>query len=285
MTGRVLIVAGSDSSAGAGIQADLKTVMVLGGYATTAITALTAQNTLGVAGILPIGPDFVRRQIEAALSDIGADAIKTGMLVDAAVVEAVADALDALAPNAPLVVDPVIASTGGAVLLDEPGVERLKRRLIARAAVVTPNVPEAAMLTGLTVADLDGMRRAADALLRLGAQAVVVKGGHLPGETLTDLVVTTRGSFVMKARRQATRATHGTGCTYASAVATGLAQGLPLQPAVERAHAFVQQAIRNAPALGKGRGPLGHAPSPQRKTKGKHAGRHRLHRRTSARSR
>lgn len=285
MTGRVLIVAGSDSSAGAGIQADLKTVMVLGGYATTAITALTAQNTLGVAGILPIGPDFVRRQIETALSDIGADAIKTGMLVDAAVVEAVADALDTLAPDAPLVVDPVIASTSGAVLLDEPGVERLKRRLIPRAAVVTPNVPEAAMLTGLTVADLDGMRRAADALLRLGAQAVVVKGGHLPGETLTDLVVTTRGSFVIRARRQATRATHGTGCTYASAVATGLAQGLALQPAVERAHAFVQQAIRDAPALGKGRGPLGHARSRKRTTKGKHVRSHRLHRRTRSRRR
>ncbi len=285
MTGRVLIVAGSDSSAGAGIQADLKTVMALGGYAATAITALTAQNTLGVAGVLPVGPDFVRRQIETALADIGADAVKTGMLVDAAVVEAVADALEKTAPKMPLVVDPVIASTSGAVLLDEPGVERLKRRLIARAAVVTPNIPEAAMLTGLTVADLDGMRRAADALLRLGALAVVVKGGHLPGDTLIDLVATPKDSFLLKARRQKTRATHGTGCTYASAVAVGLAQGLALRPAVERAHAFVQQAIRNAPGLGSGRGPLGHAPSPQRKTKGKHARRHRLHRRTRARRR
>src|SRR5690348_17220857 len=198
MTGRVLIVAGSDSSAGAGIQADLKTVMAFGGYATTAITALTAQSTLGVAGVLPVGPDFVRRQIEAALADIGADAVKTGMLVDAAVVEAVADALEALAPAVPLIVDPVIASTSGAVLLDEPGVERLKRRLIARAAVVTPNIPEAAMLTGLTVADLDGMRRAADALLRLGARTVVVKGGHLPGDTLIDLVATARESFIIR---------------------------------------------------------------------------------------
>ena len=285
MTGRVLIVAGSDSSAGAGIQADLKTVMALGGYATTAITALTAQNTVGVTGVLPIGPDFVRRQIEAALADIGADAVKTGMLVDAAVVEAVADALDALAPDAPLIIDPVIASTSGAVLLDEPGVERLKRRLIARAAVVTPNIPEAAMLTGLTVADLDGMRRAADALLRLGARAVVVKGGHLRGDMLIDVVATPNDSFLLKARRQKTRATHGTGCTYASAVAVGLAQGLALRPTAERAHAFVQQAIRNAPGLGGGRGPLGHAPSPQRKTKGKHARRHRLHRRTGARRR
>lgn len=285
MTGRVLIVAGSDSSAGAGIQADLKTVMAFGGYATTAITALTAQSTLGVAGVLPVGPDFVRRQIEAALADIGADAVKTGMLVDAAVVEAVADALEALAPAVPLIVDPVIASTSGAVLLDEPGVERLKRRLIARAAVVTPNIPEAAMLTGLTVADLDGMRRAADALLRLGARTVVVKGGHLPGDTLIDLIATPKGSFLLKARRQKTRATHGTGCTYASAIAVGLAQRLALQPAVERAHAFVQQAIRNAPGLGSGRGPLGHTLSPQRRTKGKHARRHRLHRRAHARRR
>ncbi|HKR20495.1 MAG TPA: bifunctional hydroxymethylpyrimidine kinase/phosphomethylpyrimidine kinase [Stellaceae bacterium] len=285
MTGRVLIVAGSDSSAGAGIQADLKTVMALGGYATTAITALTAQNTLGVAGVLPIGPDFVRRQIETALADIGADAVKTGMLVDAAVVEAVANALEMTAPDVPLIVDPVIASTSGTALLDEPGVERLKRRLIARAAVVTPNVPEAAMLTGLTVADLDGMRRAADALLRLGAQAVVVKGGHLPGDTLIDLVATPEDSFLLKARRQKTRATHGTGCTYASAVAVGLAQGMALRLAVDRAHAFVQQAIRNAPGLGSGRGPLGHALSPQRTVKGKHGRRYRLHRRTRARRR
>ncbi|MGH6968918.1 MAG: bifunctional hydroxymethylpyrimidine kinase/phosphomethylpyrimidine kinase [Stellaceae bacterium] len=285
MTGRVLIVAGSDSSAGAGIQADLKTVMALGGYAATAVTALTAQNTLGVAGVLPVGPDFVRRQIEAVLSDLGADAIKTGMLVDAVAVEAVADVLAALAPNVPLVVDPVIGSTSGTVLLDEPGIERLKRRLIARAAVVTPNVPEAAMLTGLTVADLDGMRRAADALLRLGARAVVVKGGHLPGATLTDLVATPRDSFVLAAPRQKTRATHGTGCTYASAIAAGLAQGLALRPAVERAHAFVQQAIRNAPGLGHGRGPLGHAPLSEHQTQGKHVRRHSLRRRTRARRR
>lgn len=286
MIGRVLIVAGSDSSGGAGIQADIKTITALGGYATTAITALTAQSTLGVAGVQPIGPDFVRRQIEAALADIGADAIKTGMLVDAAVVEVVADAIDALALDTPLIVDPVIAATSGATLLDEPGIERLKRRLIARAAVVTPNLPEAAMLTGLTVDDLDGMRRAADALLRLGAQAVVVKGGHLAGETLTDLVATPRGSFTLRARRQNTRATHGTGCTYASAIAAGLAQRLALRPAVERAHAFVQQAIRQAPGLGKGRGPLGHAPLPiTRNAKGKHVRRGSLRRRARPRSR
>ncbi len=280
MTGRVLIIAGSDSGGGAGIQADIKTVTALGGYAATAITALTAQNTRGVSGILPVGPDFVRRQIEAVLSDIGADCVKTGMLVDAAVVEAVADALDALyalSPKTPLVVDPVIFSTTGASLLDEPGVTRLKRRLIARAAVVTPNLIEAAMLTGLTVEDLDGMKRAAEALLKLGAKAVVVKGGHLKGPSLIDLVVTPKESFVLKSRRIRTRSTHGTGCAYASAVACGLAQGMKLKAAVTRAHAYVQRAIRAAPGLGKGNGPIGQ-PIPPAARKDTNASRHSLRR-------
>ena len=260
MSGRVLIIAGSDSGGGAGIQADIKTVTALGGYAATAITALTAQNTRGVSGILPVGPDFVRRQIEAVLSDIGADCVKTGMLVDAAVVEAVADALDAffaLASKTPLVVDPVMAASSGTVLLDEPGMERLKRRLIARAAVVTPNLPEAQMLTGLTVENLDGMKRAADALLRFGARAVVIKGGHLKGNALLDLVATPKESFVLKATRIKTNSTHGTGCAYASAISVGLAQGMKLKAAVTRAHAYVQNAIRNAPGLGQGNGPIG----------------------------
>lgn len=284
MTGRVLIVAGSDSSAGAGIQADIKTVMALGAYATTAITALTAQNFLGVAAVLPVGPDFVRRQIEIVLADIGADVVKTGMLVDAAVVETLADALDMLAPTVPLVIDPVIAATGGMALLDEPGIERLKRRLIAHATVVTPNVPEAALLTGLTVVDLEDMRRAADALLCLGAHAVVIKGGHLPGERLTDLVVTPRDSFVLEAPRQKTRATHGTGCTYASAIAAGLAQRLSLRVAIERAHAFVQQAIRQAPGLGAEHGPLGHSALQATRQPTKNRVQHRpLHRRVRRR--
>lgn len=286
MMGRVLIVAGSDSSAGAGIQADLKTVMALGGYATTAVTALTVQDSLGVAAVLPVAAEFVGRQMTAVIADIGADAIKTGMLVDATVVETVADVIETLAPDVPLVVDPVIAATSGAILLDESGVARLKRRLIARAAMVTPNVPEAALLTGLPVADLDGMRRAADALLRLGARAVVIKGGHLPGETLTDLVATARDSFVLEARRQKTRATHGTGCTYAAAIAAGLAQRMSLRPAVERAHAFVQAAIRNAPELGRGRGPLGHAPFPAtRETRRNHVRRGPIRRREQPRRR
>jgi len=260
MKGRVLIIAGSDSGGGAGIQADIKTVTALGAYAATAITALTAQNTEGVQGILPVAPDFVKQQIASVLGDIGADCIKTGMLLDHGVIEAAADALERAAPDVPLVVDPVMIASTGARLLDPRAFDALQRRLIARAAIVTPNAPEAEALTGGRVADLDGMRRAAEALLRMGAKAAMVKGGHLPGEILRDLVVSASGeSFVLEAPRIATRNTHGTGCTLASAIAAGLAQGLALRPAVERAHGFVQEAIRTAPGLGRGHGPLNHA--------------------------
>ena len=260
MKGRVLIVAGSDSSGGAGIQADIKTVTALGGYAATAITALTAQNTEGVQGILPVPPNFVKQQIDSVLGDIGADAVKTGMLLDHAVIEAIANALEAGAPTAPLVVDPVMIASTGARLLDARAFDALERRLIARAALVTPNAPEAEALTGARVADLDGMRRAAEKLLAMGAKAAMVKGGHIVGEVLRDLVVTAAGeSFVLEARRVDTRSTHGTGCTLASAIATGIAQGMALKAAIERAHRFVQEAIRSAPGLGRGHGPLNHA--------------------------
>lgn len=258
MNGRVLIIAGSDSGGGAGIQADIKTVTALGGYAATAITALTAQNTEGVFGILPVAPDFVRRQMQTVLEDIGADCIKTGMLVDGAVIEAVADGIAILAPGISLVIDPVMVASSGARLFDMAATELLKARLIAQAAVVTPNLPEAELLTGLSIAGLDDMRRAADHLLRLGAAAVVLKGGHLPSETLYDLVISKDEDFVLSARRIATRHTHGTGCTLASAIATGLAQRMPLRASVERAHDFVQRAIRTAPGLGRGHGPLNH---------------------------
>ena len=259
MNGRVLVVAGSDSGGGAGIQADIKTLTALGAYAATAITALTAQNTEAVLAIVPVAPDFVRRQMEAVLGDIGADCVKTGMLVDGAVIDAIADCLAAAAPAMPLVVDPVLMSSSGTRLLDERAIELLKRRLIARARLVTPNVPEAAALTGLAVASLDDMRRAADRLLALGAAAVMVKGGHLAGDRLSDLVVDGAQSFVIAAPRIATRSTHGTGCTLASAIAAGIAQGMTLRPAIERAHAYVQRAIATAPGLGRGHGPLNHA--------------------------
>jgi hydroxymethylpyrimidine/phosphomethylpyrimidine kinase len=254
--GRVLVVAGSDSGAGAGIQADLKTVMALGGYATTAITALTAQNTLGVHGVLPVPPAFVVLQMRVVLDDIGADALKIGMLGTAEVIAAVADALPA---GVPVVVDPVMVAKGGAPLLEPDAVDAMRTLLVSRAAVVTPNAPEAAALTGLTVADADGMRTAADALLRMGAQAVLMKGGHLPGAEVRDLLVTPTGAEIWAEPRIETRHTHGTGCTLASAVAVSLAQGMVLREAVARARAYVRAALAAAPGLGAGHGPMGHA--------------------------
>jgi hydroxymethylpyrimidine/phosphomethylpyrimidine kinase len=260
MKGRVLVVAGSDSGGGAGIQADIKTITALGAYAATAVTALTAQNTRSVLGMVPVAPAFVRLQVEAVLGDIGADCIKTGMLVDGAVIDAVADAFEAQAPAVPLVVDPVMMSTSGSRLLEASAIEILKHRLIARARLVTPNAPEAEVLTGIAIASLEDMRRAADRLLAMGAQAVMVKGGHVPGPVLRDLVVDGGASFVLEAKRVETRSTHGTGCTLASGIAAGLAQGLALRPAIERAHAYLQRAIAAAPGLGRGRGPLNHMP-------------------------
>jgi hydroxymethylpyrimidine/phosphomethylpyrimidine kinase len=259
MRGRVLIVAGSDSGGGAGIQADIKTVAMLDAYASTAITALTAQNTEGVFGVLPIPPEFVRRQIEVVLDDIGADAIKTGMLHDMAVIETIAMVLQERAPAIPVVVDPVMVAKGGARLIDPAAVEALKRLLIARAAIVTPNLPEAEILYGATIGSVADMLAPGKALLALGCRAVLVKGGHLPGETVSDVLVTAGGTRVWESPRIATRHTHGTGCTLASAIAVGLAQGQDVESAVDRARTYVQRAIAGAPGLGRGHGPLDHS--------------------------
>src|ERR1700757_1268252 len=259
MRGRVLIVAGSDSGGGAGIQADIKTVSMLDAYAATAITALTAQNTAGVFGVLPIPPEFVRRQVEVVLDDIGADAIKTGMLHDAAVIEVITTVLQERAAAIPLVVDPVMVAKGGARLIDPAAVEALKRLLIARAAIVTPNLPEAEILYGAAIGGVAEMRAAGESLLALGCRAVLVKGGHLSGQTVSDVLVSAQGARVWESPRVATRHTHGTGCTLASAIAAGLAQGLDTERAVDRARAYVQRAIASAPGLGRGHGPLDHA--------------------------
>jgi hydroxymethylpyrimidine/phosphomethylpyrimidine kinase len=258
--GRVLIVAGSDSGGGAGIQADIKTVTMLGGYAATAITALTAQNTEGVFGVLPIPPDFIRQQIEVVLDDIGADAIKTGMLHDTGVIETLAAVLRQRAEAVPLVVDPVMAAKGGARLIDPESVEALKEQLIPLATVLTPNLPEAEILCGSAIANVAAMRAAGEQLLRLGCRAVLVKGGHLATDTVTDVLMTAAGSSrVWESSRIASRHTHGTGCTLASAIATGLAQSLALDDAVDRARDYVQRAIATAPGFGRGHGPLNHA--------------------------
>ncbi|HVH74136.1 MAG TPA: bifunctional hydroxymethylpyrimidine kinase/phosphomethylpyrimidine kinase [Stellaceae bacterium] len=259
MHGRVLIVAGSDSGGGAGIQADIKAVTMLGAYAATAVTALTAQNTEGVFGVLPVPPDFVRQQIEVVLDDIGADAVKTGMLHDAAVIETVAAALAERAGGIPLVVDPVMVAKGGAPLIDPEAVATLKERLVARAALVTPNLPEAEILLGRKIASLDDMREAARALLAIGCRAVLLKGGHLPGDTVFDVLAAGSGMRLWQSPRIATRHTHGTGCTLASAIAAGLAQGRDLGTAVDRARDYVQRAIASAPGFGRGHGPLDHA--------------------------
>ncbi len=259
MRGRVLIVAGSDSGGGAGIQADIKTVTMLEGYAATAITALTAQNTEGVFGVLPVPPEFIRRQIEVVLDDIGADAIKTGMLHDRAVIETLAAVLAERAGGLPLIVDPVMAAKGGARLIEPDAIDALKRLLIGRATVLTPNLPEAEILTGRTIGDVAAMRAAGESLLALGCRAVLVKGGHLAGDVVSDVLVTEAGARVWESPRLATRHTHGTGCTLASAIAAGLAQGLAIEAAVERARDYVQRAIATAPGLGRGHGPLDHA--------------------------
>lgn len=259
MRGRVLIVAGSDSGGGAGIQADIKAVTMQDAYAATAITALTAQNTEGVFDVLPIPPEFVRRQIAVVLEDIGADAIKTGMLHDEPVIRAVAAALDEFAREVPLVVDPVMVAKGGARLIEEGAVAALKGLLIARAAVVTPNLVEAEILLGRTIASVAQMREAARDLLALGCAAALLKGGHLPGATVTDILATRAGVRVWESARIDSRHTHGTGCTLASALAAGLAQGLDVERAVERAREYVRRAIASAPGFGRGHGPLDHA--------------------------
>jgi len=257
-TGRVLVIAGSDSGGGAGIQADLKTVMALGGFATTALTALTAQNTRGVSAVLLVPAQFLRAQIDAVMADIGADAIKTGMLPDTGSIEAVADFIAGLPAALPFVLDPVMVATSGDRLQDEEALHALKTRLIPLATIITPNIPEAELLLVTRIADEADQRRAAGALLALGAGAVLVKGGHLTGETVTDILATRTGIEAMTGERIHSTSTHGTGCTLASAIAAGLAQGMPLADAVRRARAYVAQAIRAAPGLGGGHGPLNH---------------------------
>ncbi|MFS2008298.1 bifunctional hydroxymethylpyrimidine kinase/phosphomethylpyrimidine kinase [Azospirillum sp. CT11-132] len=258
VNGRVLIVAGSDSGGGAGIQADIKAVSALGAYAMTAIAALTAQNTTGVYGVVPVDPAFVALQMKLVLEDIGADAVKIGMLANAPVIEAVAAEYEERAVNVPLVLDPVMIAKSGHHLLDPDAVLTLRRRLLPLAEVVTPNLPEAEALTDLPIRDLDDMRRAAELMLSFGPKSVLLKGGHLEDDTLYDLLLTEEGETVFEGRRVHTPHTHGTGCTLSSAIAAGLAQGLSTRDAVARARRYVETAILTAPGLGHGHGPLNH---------------------------
>lgn len=258
MQGRVLIIAGSDSGGGAGIQADIKTVSMLGSYAATAVTAITVQDTLGVHDAYPIPAKIVADQMRVTLRDIGADAIKTGMLGDASLIETVADVLQSDAQAIPLVLDPVMVAKGGAKLLADEAITALKTALLPLARIITPNAPELAALTGLRTDTPDNLARAARALFDKYAVPVLAKGGHVSGEIITDLLLDDTGETWYKAPRIDTPHTHGTGCTLASAIATGLAQDLALADAVARAHAYVQKAIHTAPGYGKGHGPLNH---------------------------
>ncbi len=262
---RVLTIAGSDSGGGAGIQADLKTFAALGCYGMSAITALTAQNTCGVRAIHAVPAEFVKLQIDAVVDDLGVDAVKIGMLHSAAVVATVAEAIERHALRR-VVLDPVMVSTSGAVLIEQDAIDLLVRELFPRVDLVTPNLDEAALLLGRAIESADQLERAADDLLALGARAVLLKGGHLPGLQVVDLLAQRNAPWQRSsAPRIASRNLHGTGCTLSSAVAAHLALGLELPQAVEAAQAYVRAALQSGAAMriGAGSGPLNHGHAPR----------------------
>ncbi|MCM2264009.1 MAG: bifunctional hydroxymethylpyrimidine kinase/phosphomethylpyrimidine kinase [Desulfuromonadales bacterium] len=253
---RVLTIAGSDSGGGAGIQADLKTIALLGSFGMSAITVLTAQNTRGVHGVYPAPAAFVQQQVELVLTDIGADTVKTGMLYSADIVECVAGLLERYGLAA--VVDPVMIAKGGAPLLRDEAMAAVRGQLLPRTFLLTPNLPEAEALTGMTIRTLQEMEAAGRRLHEMGARHVLIKGGHRDGDA-TDLLVSGDAVYRLPGERIATTNTHGTGCSYAAALATLLAQGETLPNAAQRAKRFIDMAIRNAVPLGKGHGPINHA--------------------------
>jgi hydroxymethylpyrimidine/phosphomethylpyrimidine kinase len=250
-----LTIAGSDPSGGAGIQADLKTFHQLGVYGEAVITLITVQNTVALEHVEFLPAVLVLHQLRAVLDDIPPHAAKTGALGNRSIIEAVART--AADFRFPLVVDPVMVSQHGRVLADDDAVNAIREHLVPQASLLTPNLAEAEALTGLEVRDLEGMRRAARRLHDMGAKAVLVKGGHLEGDAV-DLLFAAGVAREFRAERIRTRHTHGTGCTYSAAITAELAQGAPLEDAVERAKAFVTEAIRTAPGLGRGSGPLNH---------------------------
>ncbi|HEX8668908.1 MAG TPA: bifunctional hydroxymethylpyrimidine kinase/phosphomethylpyrimidine kinase [Allosphingosinicella sp.] len=252
---RILIIAGSDSGGGAGIQADIKTVTMLGGFAMTAITALTAQNTVGVGGVHQVTAAFVLEQIDAVLSDLGVDAVKIGMIGASDTVHAVAGRLEQLA--VPIVFDPVMIATSGSTLADAETIDAFGR-LMAISTLVTPNIPELERLAGVEISGEEDMAGAAEAIYEEFGCAVLAKGGHAEGEKVADLLVWDKGSITHHSDRLDIEHTHGTGCTLASAVASGLGAGLPMDRAVDRGLRFVHAALLAAPGFGRGNGPIGH---------------------------
>ena len=253
---KAMTIAGSDSGGGAGVQADLKTFAALGVYGASTLTAITAQNTVGVTAVHEIPTNVIRAQIDAVLTDIGADAVKTGMLSSSAIIECVADALEHWGVSA-LVVDPVMVAKSGDSLLQEEAVGALRSRLLPLALVVTPNIPEAEVLTGMNISSDADVRNAARAVVGMGAKVVVIKGGHREGPA-TDIFFDGSEFHEFTTPRIDTQNTHGTGCTFASAVAAGLAKGMPVLDAVGTAKEYVTEAIRHSFPIGQGHGPLSH---------------------------
>lgn len=261
---RVLSIAGSDSGGGAGIQADIKTFVALGCYGMTAITAVTAQNTTGVRAIHGLPPQMLAAQIDAVVEDIGVDAVKIGMLHSPEIVKTVADAIDRHSLMK-VVLDPVMVATSGAVLIDQPAIAELVQKLFSRALLVTPNLDETSLLVGRPMTSEADMERAAHQLLAMGAQAVLIKGGHLAGDTVSDLLLERGTQAVwMRAPRIASANTHGTGCTLSSAIAAYIALGLQLADAVQAARGFIRSALRAGASVrtGAGSGPLNHGFAP-----------------------
>lgn len=258
MKGRVLIIAGSDPSGGAGVQADIKTVTALGGYAAAAITALTVQNTAGVYAVRQLPPDFIAAQAKAVIDDIGVDAVKIGMIGEGEAGRALARLLRASCTGAPIVLDPVLAASSGGALAAPDVKAALLEELAPLCLLITPNLDEAAALCGFAVDDEATQTRAGERLLATGCRAVLVKGGHAAGGTVSDVLVTREGARAIRHPRIETRAGHGTGCTLASAIATFLAQGRALDAAVDAAVLYVRAALSAAPALGAGAWPLNH---------------------------
>jgi len=256
---RILAIAGSDSSGGAGIQADIKTITMLGGYAMTAITAATAQNSVGVQAITPLSGEFVATQIASCVDDIGVDAIKIGMLHDLDILAHVARALEGIDQATPIVLDPVMISTSGAALITPETVGELRERLFPLATLITPNLPELEYLTGQGFSTSEQIERAAHGLAQTHQCHVLAKGGHTEDARIIDILVTPDGKVThFEHRRIDTPHTHGTGCTLSSAIATLLGHGQPLEHAVRLARNFVHRAIAEAPGFGEGNGPLGH---------------------------
>ena len=252
---RILIIGGSDSGGGAGIEADIKTVTLLGGYAMTAITAITVQDTQKLWLLEPVSPRIVRLAIEVAVKDIGVDVIKIGMLGSSALIEEIAAVLPL---DVPVILDPVLVSTSGTVLVPEAAMEALQKYLLPRSLLITPNLPEAAALTGIQVTTDAQAIQAAEALRAMGALAVLIKGGHAAESIVVDMLVTSQETTKFSHPRIVTRHTHGTGCAFASAIATGIGQGLDLPEAIIRASRFLQAALKTPLGYGKGHGPIGH---------------------------